>query len=350
MTPIQTAQPANAPKIGVDPTKPPSLTQLAPAPFKIAPLRRTHKWLKGLFYGPYGSGKTSLVCSAVDVDEMNDVLMVDAESGTMSVENAEHIVNRDYIDRVRVTDFKTVALVQEFLNQHCIARDRNDLRTLKLLQARTFGHDPDVIDESFLDLDEYSTDDPEDPSRTVTRARLRRYKTAIIDSLAEVDTYSMYELLGLSTDMKLDEEMDVAEWAEFRKNNQKMQLVVRAYRDLPMHVLMVTGNKYTQDEVKRFHWTPTLTGQLANQVQGFVDVVGFLQNGKPSQDKPDIIPRFLWIQPIGTFDAKNRISQFKHPGINDPNMSKIMEIFRGGQIKVTSPTPKGTPPTAKKPG
>src|SRR5690606_35794825 len=216
--------------IMADPTKPATVQALKPAPFTITPIRQKHTWFKGLFYGGYGVGKTSLVGSAVDVDGMGDVIMVNAESGTMAIEEAPHIQNKDFIDQVRVTDFDQVALVQEFLLKHCHARDANDIKTLKLLQHRTFGHALDVIDDSpeFADeLDEYNDDGK------VTRARLRKFRTCIVDSLAEVDAFSQYKILGISTDMKLDAEMEIAGWPEFRKNNQKMQLVVRAYRDLP---------------------------------------------------------------------------------------------------------------------
>lgn len=308
-----------------DPTKPQTVQAIKPAPFTITPIRQRHTWFKGLFYGGYGSGKTTLAGSSVDVEGMGDVIMVNAESGTMSIEESDVIQSKDFIDQVRVQDFNQVALVQEFLNKHCVARDENNIKALKLLQHRTFGHNIDAIDDSpeFADeLDEYNDDG------VVTRARLRRFRTCIVDSLAEIDAFSQYQILGITTDMKLDAEMEIAGWPEFRKNNQKMQLVIRAYRDLPMHVLLVAGNKYTQDELKRFHWGPNLTGQLAAQVQGFVDLVGFLQVGKPDPKNGNKVPRSLWIQPVGMFDAKSRLASYKQPAIQNPSMAKIMAIFQ----------------------
>lgn len=309
-----------------DPTKQPANKSVAatPPPFRITRMRAEHRFIKCIFYGAFGSGKTSLAASAVDVPEMNDVLMVDAESGTMSVTDAPHIKDRDLIDTVRVTDFKTVAYVQEFLKAHCIARDSLDLSRLKALQARLWGYDISVIDENHVGTDIVEIINGQEVTK---KARLRKYRTAIIDSLTEIDTFSMYQLLNIQTDMKLDKDMDVAQFAEFRKNNQMMQLLVRAYRDLPMNVLIVCSSQYTQDELKRMHWTPALTGKLSNQVQGFVDVCGFISTGKPAEgDKT--IPRRLFIQPIGNFDAKNRIASFKDPYIDNPSMKDIMGAFR----------------------
>lgn len=308
-----------------DPTKAQTTSQVVKAPsFQITPMKSRHAWIKCLFYAKYGEGKTSLAGSAVDVPGMTDVLMVNAESGQMSIETAEHIKHAHLIDQVRATDFYQVASVQEFLKVHCQHRDNNDVEKLKALQARVFGYSKDIIDEECKD-DEYDEDD--NGIRTYTRVRLRRYRTAIVDSLTEIDTFSMYQLLGIKIDMKLDEEMEVAQFAEFRKNNQLMQLLVRAYRDLPMHVLMVAAAQYTQDEMKRMHWTPQITGKLAAQIQGFVDIVGFLQTGKPKEGEKNI-PRRLHIQPTGLFDAKSRLAHFKEPFIDNASMKKIMDIFK----------------------
>lgn len=345
-SPVTTAAPATKPVVN-DPTKPQTINQISAAPFQITPIRQSHRFFKGLFYGAYGTGKTSLAASAADVTGMDDVIMINAESGTMSVEEAEHIKNREYIDQIRCTDFSTVALAQDFLTAHCAARDNNKVDTLKLLQYKTFRHPPALIEDGAEDdLWEPTTEEPTpidkltdkfvrinpitlQPEKLV-KARLRRFRTCIVDSVNEIDTFSIYQQLGIKIDMKLDDAKtdNVAGWDEFRKNNQKMQLLVRAYRDLKMNVLMVTSAKFTQDENNIKHYAPALTGQLAYQIQGFVDVVGYLVNGKPTDKDEGNIPRRLWIQPVGRFDAKCRISTYKKPYFDDPSMAKIMAAFR----------------------
>lgn len=320
---------AQAAQASADPTKQPTAKTLTPPPFTISALKTNRKYIKILVYGAFGTGKTSFAGSSVDVDGMRDVLMVNAESGTMSIEDAEHIVHRDLIDQVRTKDFKTVALVQEFLIAHCKARDNNDIMGMKRLQARMFSTPDQQIRAEEITEDE----DEEGPYR------MRRYNTVIIDSLTEVDVFSMYHLLGIQTDMKLDKDIDVAQFAEFRKNNQMMQLLVRAYRDLEMNVILVCSTQFNQDELKRMLWTPSLTGQLKGQVQGFVDIVGFLQVGKPAEGSKEI-PRRLFVQPIGQFDAKNRIASFKEPFITQPTMGKIMDAFRQANKNPGKASPK----------
>lgn len=295
-----------------DPTKPQTATAITAPPFLITPLKTEARYIKTLFYGKFGEGKTSLAASCVDIPTMQDVLLVNAESGAMSIEEAEHIKHRFDIDQIRVKDFKTVALVQEFLKAHVEARDKNDTERLQKLQARMFG-----IPDEWQKIVPGGED----------LYRLRKYRTVIVDSLTEIDTFSMYQLLGIKTDMKLDiDSMEVAQFAEFRKNNQMMQILVRHYRDLDMNVLLVASAQYVQDEVKSMHWSPAITGKLGAQIQGFVDIVGWLQTGKP--EKPgDPIPRRLFIQPVGKFDAKSRLASYKMPYFDNPTMAKIMAAW-----------------------
>lgn len=285
-----------------DPTKTEGSKQVSAAPlFKITGKPAvSERYIKFLVYGDPGSGKTTLMASAVDVAQMRDVLFIDAESGEMTIDDNPRIKNADLIDRIRVSSFKVVAQVQEFLKAHCKAREAGDIDKLRRLEAQAKGCAPEDIETP------------------------KQYRTIIVDSLSEVNEFCMYQLLNLNTDMKLDvEEMDVAEWGEFRKNNQMMQLLVRAYRDLPMNVLFVTSSQYTQDELKRRFFAPNMTGKLAGQVQGFMDVVGFLQTGKPKEGEAEA-PRRLFVQPVGQFAAKNRRSHFKAAYFDNPVMGTIM--------------------------
>lgn len=329
----------NAPVVTKDPTKPQTIASITQAPFQITPLKSQTKYIKCLFYGPPGAGKTTLAGSSVDVQGMDDVIMVNAESGTLSIEDAEWIQNRLYIDEVPVRTFKKVAYVQTFLKAHCAARDANNIPRLKELQAKVFGYSADIIDEQCED-DEFTTD--EDDVRTYTRVRLRKYRTVIVDSLSEINTYLIYQLLGITEETKLDDDAatDTAGWDEYKKGNQMLQLLIRAYRDLPMNVLLVSGTQYVQDHEKVMHWAPSLIGKLGVQIQGFVDICGFLVVGKPKEDQPEQIPRWLYIQPVGKFDAKSRLAGYKLPYIAQPTMKKIMDAFRGHRPPAPQKSPK----------
>jgi hypothetical protein len=279
--------------------------------FTISSMEDDTEYVKILFYGPFGSGKTTLAASAADVDAMSDILMLDIESGKMSLKKNKRIKRADRIDSVRISSFKQLGNVHNFLKVHCKFRDDPAReKDLISLEAKFRGVEAASIKKA------------------------RRYNTVIIDSLSELDVLTMYELLGYDAPDEIDlnkimndGDMEVAEWPEFRKNNQMMQLIVRAYRDLPINVIFVCHQQYVQDEQKRMFYSPGMTGKLSSQVQSFVDIVGYLQVGASEGDAKEA-PRRLSVQPVGKFSAKMRVADFNKSHFDDPTMKAIWEAVQ----------------------
>lgn len=235
---------------------------------------------------------------------MRDVLYIDAEGGKATLQDSPRIKLRDQIMRVRVTDFKQVAHLHDWLKAHCRARDANDIPQLARLEAAVTG---------------IAAEDITAP---------KRFRTVVLDSLTEIEQYSVYSILGINQDNLLQDDMDVAGWPEFRRNNESVKLTVRAYRDLPMHVILLCVSQYSKDERNAFHYTPSLTGKLSAQIQGFVDVVGYLTVDAP--DAQGVAKRKLAVQPVGggaKFDAKNRKTAFTSIGFENPTMLGMLRAF-----------------------
>lgn len=278
-----------------------------PPPFKMStPNTSVTKWLKMLVYARPGAGKTTLCMTAVDVPQMNDVLLINADKGDIVLEENTRIKNpqllRDNI--IECNDFKTAAMVHDFLKMHCKFRDEDNVKGLREYEAWLRG---------------CKTEDIVEP---------KRFRTVIIDSLTELDIYCTYGLLGLTQENVLHGEasdIEVARFDEFRKNNQMVQMFSRAFRDLPIHVLSTSHEAYTEDEQRKKHYMPQLTGQLRTQITGFYDIVGYLTYKKEGE----IITRQYWVQPVGPFHAKNRRSVFKDNFFKDPVM---MDIMKGCQL------------------
>ncbi len=253
-----------------------------------------------LVYAGPGIGKTTLCGSAVDVPEMRDILLLSAEKGEMALFDNKMVKNPELIDNIPINTFRQMSYIKDFLQAHCIARDKGDTAQLKKMQDNLFGEGGDD--------------------------RIREYRTVIVDSLNEIETMNMYELLSVDPNgaNSLTSEMPTAEFKEYKQNNNRMQLLIRALRDLPMHVLVICHQQYDQDEMKRMKFTLNLTGKLSTGVQGFFDVVGFLTASNPTEEKE--APRRLWVQPVGgKFDAKNRRASMKEAFFDDPTMITIMK-------------------------
>ncbi len=290
-------------KVGVTGTK--------PRPAVRAPIFRLHtvkprleRFLKLLVYGNYGVGKTTLAASALEVPIMNNVLLLNAESGDLSVEHMQNL------DAIEVRTFRQLGQIHEFLKQHCKARDDGDTKQLCVLEAGVRG----------CDVADIKTP--------------RQYRTVIMDSLSEIEAYCFTQLLGITDTTRLDEEVQSSEWTEYKKNNTMMLRVVRAFRDLPMHVIFTAGEKYTQDEKKKYRYVPDMTGQLSKKIQGFMDMVGYYAQGQ-NEGK---IERHLYVMPApnGKYDAKHRYQAFKGDRFIDPTIGSILE-------EVGLLNPDGTP-------
>lgn len=298
--PSTPAKPAAAAPLTPSGSKPVALKG-AP-PFKMsAPNTAVSKWLKLLVYARPGGGKTTLCASAVDVPEMNDVLFINADKGDLVITDNSRIKNPDLIlpNIIECNDFMTVAKIHEYLKSHCKFRDENNVEKLREYEAWLRGCKPEDIDEP------------------------KRFRTVIIDSLTEVDIYCTYGLLGITQDKVLHGEaadIEVARFDEFRKNNQMVQMLMRAFRDLPIHVLATAHETYSEDEQRKKHYMPQLTGQLRTQVTGFFDIVGYLMFKKEGEN----ITRYLGVQPVANFHAKNRRSVYKKDHFKDPVMMDIM--------------------------
>lgn len=274
----------------------PSTTTVKPAvraaAFRLDTVQRRERYLKLLVYGNYGVGKTTLACTAHEVPSMRDVLMINAEAGDLSVSDFD-------IDEITVQDFRTLGRINEYLRQHCKARDEGDDKRLCELEAAVRGVEVADIKEP------------------------RRYRTVIIDSLTELEAYCFNQLLGITDTTRLDDETQSAEWSEYKKNHTMMQRVVRAFRDLPMHVVFTASEQFQQDEQKRYKFSPDLTGKLSKKIQGFMDMVGYLAVGK--EGEKTIRRLYVSPSPAGKYDAKHRYSAFKGEFFTEPTIGKILK-------------------------
>lgn len=257
-----------------------------------------NNWLNMLIYGPYGHGKTHLAGTAALVPEMCDILYISLEGGEKTLRVIadmcrKHNIDPSCIQVMPIQTYKQYAQIYETLVQHIAARDSNNVVRLRVIEFQLRGIEflqatgwmpsekaqsegaASVIKEMQARILEMSKD-----------AKLleelipnpKRFRTVITDSLTEAQKYCMYQLLGIDPlRQKLDAEPDSAEWKDWGASREMIQFLVRRYRDLPIHTLWICGEDETEDAKKRKYYTPLLPGKLSKDVQGLVDVVGYLR-------------------------------------------------------------------------
>ena len=196
-----------------------TLTEKSLGGLTITPMSERVQFIDILIYGDPGAGKTVLAGSADSVPEMRPVLFIDIEGGTLSLRKRSPDV-----DIVRIQNWTEMASLYEALLQ-------------------------------------------EDHG----------YRTVVLDSLTEIQKFHMYNVMRTVVNTDPERDPDIPSMREWGKNIEVMRKLVRGFRDLPMHTIFTALAKADKDNKTGVIMTkPYMSGKLANEVAGFVDIVGFL--------------------------------------------------------------------------
>lgn len=245
------------------------LTERTLGGLKVEKVQQRLPFINVLDYGDSGVGKTMLAGSASQVPEMSPVLFVDIEGGTFSLRT-------EYpdIDIVRVQNWQQMqGLYNElFKNEH-------------------------------------------------------GYRTVVLDSLTEIQKFSMYGIMKELVAKEPDRDPDIPSVREWGKNIEQIRLFVRAFRDLPINTIF-TALAMTEKNPRTGMMTtrPALSGKLSNEVAAFLDIVLYhyvkVQDGEPQ--------RFLLANKTEEQIAKDRSGKLPLV-IETPTMTRIHSLIFGNQ-------------------
>ena len=107
-----------------------------------------------------------------------------------------------------------------------------------------------------------------------------------------------------------------------------IQFLVRRFRDLPVHSIFIAGHNVEQDARKQFHYDLMLPGQLAKDVRGLVDTVGFLMT--IPQEGGKVVRRLILVPGMyggAHIAAKHRYgSKLQGQWVDNPTMQMLYAL------------------------
>lgn len=260
----------------------------------LRPIESVYNWMNVLFYAAYGDGKTYLAGTAALVPQMRDILYVSLEGGEKTLRELVKMCKSKGVDPscimvMPIQNYRQYAQLYETLKVHVQYRDANNIEGLRMIECQLrgvellekIGWQPSSTDPATVvrEMSQAIVNLSQDKAKLAELIPTpKKFRTVITDSLTEAQKYCMYQILGIDPlTQKIDAEPDSAEWKDWGSSREMIQFLVRRYRDLDINTIWICGVDEEQDSKKKLYLSPMLPGKLSKDVQGLVDVVGYLR-------------------------------------------------------------------------
>lgn len=231
------------------------------------PLEEKERYLKVLYYGRQGTGKTTAAALATKAGK-SKVLVIDAEGGL----DVRALANRG-VDTSNVVVWPPTGVR--------------------------------ITSEGLNELHQALADELEEDENT--------WSAVVFDSMTEI-----HQLLRENaTQARVDKsrvviDPDIVDWDDYNKMTSQLRKLIRRFRDLPCDIIFTALEKVGDDEIR-----PAITPALGTDLMGYVDLVI-----RTAMVQGQQVGRF---QPTEHINAKDRTSLF--PALMaDPSFDRIAEV------------------------
>jgi len=153
------------------------------------------------------------------------------------------------------------------------------------------------------------------------------HETVVLDSLTEMQKLSMDSILTDGAESKPGKDVEIAELRDWQRSMEQIRKMVRAFRDLPMHVIFTALRAETGQDTGEVTYKPSLPGKLSDDVSAAMDIVGYLFVQDMEGENGEVYSvRRLLAQPKGRYVAKDRSGKLGAV-LNEPTMPAILDLI-----------------------
>src|SRR5215831_14054921 len=231
------------------------------------------EWLNILLYADPGVGKTYQIGTCADDPRLSPVLLFDAEGGVTTLRHKS---------------------------------------TVDVIPVRSIPELEDKYNKLYHSISNGSM----------------YYKTVAIDTLDELADLDMRFIMKAAYARNPDKvDIDVPSPREWGINRSHVRKLVRAFRDLPAHVIFTAHVGVEHEENMPPKYFPGFAGKLRQEVPGFCDIVGYMSNDTTT----GVLERRIQFQGTRRVVAKDRTSALGEL-VTDPSMPKLWDLITTPQM------------------
>lgn len=158
------------------------------------------------------------------------------------------------------------------------------------------------------------------------------YETVVIDTISELQA-KLVEQLQREIHAASGRDLDTMTLQDWGKITSQTRRLVRAFVDLPMHVILVAQTELITDDSSRIQYLPLLTPKARISVMAMVGTIGYMgvKHGKEGEDTK----RILLTQPHDRYYAKCRFRQLPAQ-LENPTIPQMLDIIWGPKEEVST--------------
>jgi phage nucleotide-binding protein len=235
------------------------------------------RWVKSLVFAPSGAGKTVLLGTAQEDERTSPMMFLDFEGGDESLAGLD-------IDVAEIRSWD----------------DWNEI--YEMLVSGDHG-----------------------------------YKSLGVDSISETHKWALLTILDKEGDTRKNK--DLLEQRDYGTASVQVRRLMRAFRDLPMHVFFTAHAKEVEFPREGRIRVPDLAGQMAEEVAGLMSVVGYLAQYEEEGE----LHRTLLLHSFPKYRIKVRTpwGVVVNPELEDPTVGSLLDLLEvphasnnGGETRV----------------